>query len=611
MAYDHPFQNLFESFGRPPVSHADSVNRVPYQNLLSTLSVGTENQGRCILLKAPRAGHGKTHLLSRTQNQLSGTHEFIPLHASGGRVGAMSVTEDTLDRLTRALPATGGLTVLDLVIRRLFAFALQPLVVSGEVPCQDREGALAALRTRPVETFDFHHPNAVTAHWARDNFDVLGPRLSMELAQRCGRPVREISFWVTVFFRYASTPIDHPGRARELGLDVAGEPVSEGTAMERLVSLLALLTVLMRVVLVADDLEGFSADETAALAFAAFIGSIRQHAERVDIIVSLNEDVWKNAFLPRLSGGLADRLSEVLIELEPLKDEDVIALFDSRAPGLGQQVFERVEPSKRHARGLIQAAGLAWVKAVKEREEAASAPAPVAAPAVAEVKEEGHAADEEAEEVLAGKGEAEAVELQEAEDEVLTAAAVADAPGDDAHAGDFAAIVEEAPADFVQERLSASEGESFGDGAFQVQKPADYSATDTPPVVEVEQGEVAQADEIETVVVAPTPWSGGAVFDAQVVDEPVESEPFSGGPTEDHLAGQASPFQASPFQAAPNQEQDAFSGNYGSAVFGSTPASPGFGPPPPPLPDAPPQAAADGDERVDDLLKQFRDRYGR
>ena len=33
-------------------------------------SVPVEKPGRCILLRAPRAGHGKTHLLSRIQHQL-------------------------------------------------------------------------------------------------------------------------------------------------------------------------------------------------------------------------------------------------------------------------------------------------------------------------------------------------------------------------------------------------------------------------------------------------------------------------------------------------------------------------------------------------------------
>ncbi|MBC8128183.1 MAG: hypothetical protein H8M99_13665, partial [Gloeobacteraceae cyanobacterium ES-bin-144] len=382
MANDHPFQTLFETLGRLPIAHAEAVNRQAYEVLHDILSVPIERAGRCILLRAPRAGHGKTHLLSRIQSNLAANHEFIPLHASFGcQIDAASVIDDALRRLLRALPASGGLCVLDLVTRRLFALALQPLVGSGEVPCQDREGALTALRVRPIETFDFHHPNAVTAHWARENFEVLGQRLSMEIAQRCGLPVREVAFWVDVLFRFAATPVENPARLRTLAEMVhAGNP-ADGVLMERLEALLGMLALLMRVVLVADDLEGFSTDETSALRLAAFLGSLRQSVERLDVILSLNQDIWESAFVPRLSGGLVDRLSEVVVELAPLTDDEMIALLESRVPGLGARVLAKVDRSQAgtHARGLIRAAGIAWLRA-SAMDSQASAPAPVIVP---------------------------------------------------------------------------------------------------------------------------------------------------------------------------------------------------------------------------------------
>jgi hypothetical protein len=135
--------------------------------------------------------------------------------------------------------------------------------------------------------------------------------------------------------------------------------------MERLEALLGLLTLQIRVVLVADDLEGFSADESAALRLAAFLGALRQSVDRLDVILSLNQDIWESAFLPRLSGGLADRLSEVVVELEPLKEAEMEALLDSRVPGLGRRVLDHIDVGSagRHARGLIRAAGMAWLKA--------------------------------------------------------------------------------------------------------------------------------------------------------------------------------------------------------------------------------------------------------
>lgn len=378
MASEHPFQLLFETLGRLPAAHAESVNRRAYETLHGILSVPVEKPGRCILLRAPRAGHGKTHLLSRIQHQLGASHEFIPLHAAFGcQIDASTVIDDTLRRLLRQLPASGGLCMLDLMARRLFATALQPLVSSGEVPCQDREAALTALRSRPIETFDFHHPNAVTAHWARENFEVLGQRLSVELALRCDLPVREVAYWLDLLFRFSATPAENPMRLRALTDAVHGGQSAEGVLMERLEALLGMLTQLTRVVLVADELEGFSTDENAALKLAAFLGNLRQSVERLDVILSLNLDIWENAFLPRLSGGLADRLSEVVVELEPLTETEILALLESRAPGLGSQVLSRIDRKQagKHARGVIRAAGLAWQKASDAQQTPAAKPA--------------------------------------------------------------------------------------------------------------------------------------------------------------------------------------------------------------------------------------------
>ena len=119
---------------------------------------------------------------------------------------------------------------------------------------------------------------------------------------------------------------------------------------------------LMRVVLVADELEGFSSDEAAALRFASFLGSLRQSVERADVILSVNQDVWESAFLPRLSGGLADRLSEVTVELSPLDREGILAILESRSPGMGEKIMAAMGTGDlpSYARGVIKNAAEGW-----------------------------------------------------------------------------------------------------------------------------------------------------------------------------------------------------------------------------------------------------------
>ena len=368
-------QPFFESLGQACAPHAPGVNAAAAARLERTLISPVDAPGRGILLRAPRAGFGKSHLLSHLQQRLGTSHEFLPLNRlDGSRIDAAGAIEAALRRLTRPLPAGGGLTGLDLLSRRLFSVALQPLVSSGEVPCQDREVALAALRQRPVETFDFHHSQAVTAHWTKENFEVLGPRLALELSRRTGSSLNDSSFWLASLFRFAIATPEHPGRT---GM-IIQSAVSEA-GPDRYAALLALLSLISRVVVVADDLEGLHADPGAALRLASFISSVRQEAPRVDLVVSVNDDIWESAFKPALSGGLLDRLGELEIRLEPLDEAAMASLLETRNPGRGAALRGRLslQPGEFYARLVLR-------KAAEISEE--SLPAAVAvAPAVVPV----------------------------------------------------------------------------------------------------------------------------------------------------------------------------------------------------------------------------------
>ena len=345
-------QPFFDSLGQPVSPHAPAVNSAATARMERVLASPVDAPGRGILLRAPRAGFGKTHLLSQVQHRLGTTHEFLPLNPlDGSRIDAPAAIEAALRRLTRQLPAGGGLTALDLQARRLFSLALQPLVNSGEVPCQDREAALTALRQRPVETFDFHHSQAVTAHWTKENFEVLGPRLALELSRRTGTSLNESSFWLASLFRFAIAVPEHPGRT---GMIIQSAIADAG--VERYAALLALLSLIGRVVVAADDLEGMHSDPSAALRFASFLASARQEAPRVDVVVSLNDDVWESAFRPALSGGLQDRLGELEIRLEPLDQAGAVALLESRIPGRASALGARLDlaPGEFYARKVLR-----------------------------------------------------------------------------------------------------------------------------------------------------------------------------------------------------------------------------------------------------------------
>ncbi len=347
-------QPYFETFGHDAAPHSGAVNAAAGATIERALKSPVEAPGRGILLMAPRAGFGKTHLLEQLRRGLAGSHEFLPLRPLDGRhVDPAAAIEDALRGLTRPLPASGGLTHLDLHARHLFARGLEPLVVSGEVPCQDREAAAEALRRRPVETFDFHHPQAVTAHWTRENFEVLGPRLSLEISRLTEGSLNQTAFWVAALFHYAVASPENPGRSGRL-LQTA----ADGADAERFGTLLALLSRLRRVVVVVDDLEGVHGDPDGARRVAGFLATVRQEAPRVDLIVSVNDDVWESSFVPALSGGLRDRLSELPVRLGTLDDERLLSLLAGRGIADPRALVRRLglSPEDLYARRVLQRA---------------------------------------------------------------------------------------------------------------------------------------------------------------------------------------------------------------------------------------------------------------
>lgn len=370
-------QPFFDSLSQACAPHAPGVNAAATARMERVLTSPVDAPGRGILLRAPRAGFGKSHLLAHVQQRLGGSHEFLPLQPlDGSRIDPAGAIEAALRRLTRPLPAGGGLTGLDLQARRLLSLALQPLVSSGEVPCQDREAALSALRQRPVETFDFHHSQAVTAHWTKENFEVLGPRLALEISRRTGTSLNESSFWLASLFRFAVATPEHPGRT---GLIIQSAVSDAG--IERYSAFLALLSLIGRVVVVADDLEGVHADPPVALRFASFIAAVRQEAPRVDVVVSVNDDIWHSAFAPALSGGLQDRLGEVEIRLDPLDEAAMESLLEVRVPGRGAALRGRLGlgPGDFYARRVLRVAA----ELAEDGRFSAAAAMPAAPPATA------------------------------------------------------------------------------------------------------------------------------------------------------------------------------------------------------------------------------------
>ena len=359
----NPFDHAFEMLGQEPHVATDSINAEALELMTQVMASSSSKRGRMILLRAPRAGYGKTHLLTRVHQRLAHTHEFISLEPTKGKIlDAANVLDAVLRRFSRVLPAGDGLTLLDLLARRIFAIGLEPLVRSGEVGCQDRDVTIKSLQLRPVEAFDFHNEEAVTAHWAMANFRQLGPRLSTELSEQIGVGFRPVVWWIELLFRYSSAPLEQTTRNSSLFETVYNAGSIESDVHEKLVALLNLVGLVMPPVLILDEVEGFSSDPDAALQVATFLNSLHQSCENLAVIISVNGDVWETAFLPHMPCGLKDRLNDIVIDLRPMTKKQAIDLVKDRAGDRAEDILPRMnfDAEGIYARGLIREASKLW-----------------------------------------------------------------------------------------------------------------------------------------------------------------------------------------------------------------------------------------------------------
>ena len=349
---------LFEVFDRSETSVVSQINAEALQSLVDILLSGDGQQGRVILLRSPRAGYGKTLLLHSTKVQSGDAVSFFAVEScGGGRIDGEATLESVLRQLASVLPGSGGLTEFDFVTRRLLAVGLKPLLISGEIPSHDREGALYAIENRPIETFDFHHQQAATAHWTQANFEVLGPRLASELSEvsHCG--LRDCAYWIDLLFRYATSPPEKVERSRLLSEAVFRDikELGANAAEDRLQSLLCLLNIMRPTVLVFDETEGLSNQPEAGLRLSSFIVQLRQACPKLSVILSVNEDVWSTGLTPLMPGGLRDRLTEYEVKLSELtRDEASLLLQSCFGKNAGLIKSRLTWPDPLYARALIK-----------------------------------------------------------------------------------------------------------------------------------------------------------------------------------------------------------------------------------------------------------------
>ena len=108
------------------------------------MPASSDAMGRLVLLTAPRAGFGKTHLLKRLAEAGGDEHFSVPVVFNLERsVSWQACLDQVLHYCHRSQGPTGGVTLLSELARRIFANLNADLLGRGLVQCEGDQEEIA------------------------------------------------------------------------------------------------------------------------------------------------------------------------------------------------------------------------------------------------------------------------------------------------------------------------------------------------------------------------------------------------------------------------------------------------------------------------------------
>lgn len=310
-------------------------------------------QGRVILLRAPRAGYGKSHLLHRLRETGETKAFVIPVTLDPEeKIGWKVLLDQALAALHLPVDPDKdtGVTVLDYVARRTFALVNAEMIRSGQVPCGQPEESARAVEAQYLTLFDFAQAGQPVAVWFQEHFERLLPASTPLLAAATGLTEASAELWLRAFCVYCqagaegdrsrlgalewalkqpSLPL--PSSPAGSGLQFLQAPATgEGFYKEKLGELCRLTAATRPLLVLLDHLDGFHGSSEKVLRLANLLNDWRQLSGRVRFILSVNQDLWTQTFLAALPSALEDRLTSSQIALGGISREAAEALIRHR-----------------------------------------------------------------------------------------------------------------------------------------------------------------------------------------------------------------------------------------------------------------------------------------
>lgn len=347
-------------------------------------------EGRVVLLKAPRAGYGKSHLLAALSEKISKTTLVVaPTWETDREIRWTDLLGGSLASAHKSEIGMGKLSQIDSLARQLFGMLNVELIRGKIVPCANPDAAISALQKRSLELFDLHDASQAVGKWFADHFERLLPNTSSLLARNSGISQDAAVTWLRALCAYTQeTPEAGPARLDQLrwalqqgdgagrmsgGMQILTAPkLDENFGRDRLVEFLRLASLDNPVLLIFDHLDAVHGQPLQTMRAASVICEFRRLLPGALIILSANQDIWAGSFQKYLPSAMEDRLAEEWIELKELNAEQGLQLLRWRLRSAGVSETESHaflstlafphsdQPRSGTARTILRHAARAW-----------------------------------------------------------------------------------------------------------------------------------------------------------------------------------------------------------------------------------------------------------
>ncbi|MES2597805.1 MAG: hypothetical protein V4662_20905 [Verrucomicrobiota bacterium] len=312
--------------------------------------VGGRSAGPMMLLTAPRAGYGKTHLLGRVAAAAANQAVIVPVaFKSGDSLTLASLSRRGIESLADTVVAaeSPGWSRLRESAAQVVMGLLRRLIENRQLPCANAEQAVQVLAGPVQDVFDPTGKARRIGEWIIQNREGLRGPLAMLAAREVPLRAELLDGWMGALLEQGiSGGLSGLAEMQEL----AGTDNDTGVpAWLRLVGLWR------PVVLLVDHLDGFYRHPDAGVKIASMLMELVE-SHRLHVLLSLNQDVWQATFGHHLPSALEDRLTASQVLLRGLTESDAndllrLRLDQGALSDEEKREFEEFVSVKRHFLG--------------------------------------------------------------------------------------------------------------------------------------------------------------------------------------------------------------------------------------------------------------------